>query len=163
VFNPFYSKGLNRTAGTLVAGIIALCVNKGGPYLGEVYPYFVVLCVFVGGSIPTFFRFRPPFKERYVIPLIGLHHYSNLTLLLLIFIISSSSIINLRSRSISKRSCSSSSSSSSRDSIRSRSRSRNISCRSITRSSISRKNSCNIFIPFSMLISIALMHTQMKH
>lgn len=59
-------KGVNRTLGTLCAGIAALLVSHLIDTLPRVVaPVIAVLFVFLGGAIPMFYRFRPPFKDRY--------------------------------------------------------------------------------------------------
>lgn len=59
------SKGINRTLGTLVAALMALFVNLLAPSWGSYEPYFILACVFLGAAIPTVFKFRRPFKDKW--------------------------------------------------------------------------------------------------
>ncbi|GJP49707.1 hypothetical protein CLOM_g8886 [Closterium sp. NIES-68] len=56
-------KGINRTAGTLLAALLALGVNHVTPHLGSLKPLFLAILVFWGSVIPTYYRYRPPFKD----------------------------------------------------------------------------------------------------
>ncbi|KAG0628598.1 hypothetical protein M758_1G038400 [Ceratodon purpureus] len=60
-----FSKGLNRTLGTLMAALLALLVDVLGNYMGSYETYFLVFCTFLGGAIPTMFKFRRPFSDRW--------------------------------------------------------------------------------------------------
>jgi uncharacterized membrane protein YccC len=57
--------GLNRTLGTLLAAALAMGVVLLGMYLGRYENYFLLVCTFVGGAVPTMFKFREPFKDRW--------------------------------------------------------------------------------------------------
>eukprot|EP00897_Mesotaenium_endlicherianum_P001301 jgi/Mesen1/1199/ME000128S00182 len=59
------SKGINRVLGTLAAGILAVGINHIAPLSGIFHPYFVLICVFVSSVILTFYKYRPPFKDRW--------------------------------------------------------------------------------------------------
>ncbi|CAK9234206.1 unnamed protein product [Sphagnum troendelagicum] len=59
------SKGLNRTLGTLLAAALAMGVVVLGMYLGSYENYFLLVCTFLGGAVPTMFKFREPFKDRW--------------------------------------------------------------------------------------------------
>lgn len=62
---PLHRKGVNRVLGTLCAGLVALVISHVNDHLSStVAPIFTVLFVFVGGAIPMYYRFRPPFKDR---------------------------------------------------------------------------------------------------
>ncbi|KAH7420539.1 hypothetical protein KP509_13G011600 [Ceratopteris richardii] len=57
------SKGLNRGAGTLGAGILAVILGQFARICGHVaYPIVVGLCVFVVGGVVTFTRLLPSWK-----------------------------------------------------------------------------------------------------
>ncbi|CAI7795622.1 unnamed protein product [Closterium sp. NIES-53] len=58
-------KGINRTAGTLLAAVLAFGVNHATPHLGDVKPLFLAVIVFLGSVIPTYYRYRPPFKDTW--------------------------------------------------------------------------------------------------
>lgn len=58
-------KGMNRTFGTLAAAAVAVLVDFLASKCGKYEPHFVVLWAFIGGAIPTMFKFRPPFKDRW--------------------------------------------------------------------------------------------------
>ncbi|CAI5481086.1 unnamed protein product [Closterium sp. Yama58-4] len=58
-------KGVNRTAGTLLAAVLAFGVNHATPHLGDVKPLFLAILVFLGSVIPTYYRYRPPFKDTW--------------------------------------------------------------------------------------------------
>lgn len=60
-----FSKGINRTLGTLAAAMLALMVNYLAPMCGDYEPYFVIFWVFFGGAVATMFKFRRPFKDRW--------------------------------------------------------------------------------------------------
>ena len=58
-------KGVNRVLGTLCAGLAALLLSHvNDRFSGAVAQVSTVLSVFLGGAIPMFYRFRPPFKDR---------------------------------------------------------------------------------------------------
>ena len=57
--------GLNRTLGTLMASLLALAVDVLGDYMGSYEKYFLFICTFLGGAIPTMFKFRRPFRDRW--------------------------------------------------------------------------------------------------
>lgn len=57
--------GLNRTVGTLMAALLALLVDVLGNYMGSYETYFLAFCTFLGGAIPTMFKFRRPFNDRW--------------------------------------------------------------------------------------------------
>lgn len=60
-----FSKGLNRTLGTGLASLLALAVDVLGDYMGSYEKYFLLVCTFLGGAIPTIFKFRRPFRDRW--------------------------------------------------------------------------------------------------
>ncbi|CAK9215831.1 unnamed protein product [Sphagnum troendelagicum] len=60
-----FSKGLNRTMGTSLAAALALVVDFIGSFLGKNENYFLLICTFLGGALPTIFKFRRPFKDRW--------------------------------------------------------------------------------------------------
>lgn len=57
--------GLNRTLGTLLAAVLAILVDLAGDQMGWFQSYFLLICTFLGGAIPTMFKFRRPFKDRW--------------------------------------------------------------------------------------------------
>jgi uncharacterized membrane protein YccC len=57
--------GLNRTLGTGLASLLALAVDVLGDYMGSYEKYFLLVCTFLGGAIPTMFKFRRPFRDRW--------------------------------------------------------------------------------------------------
>lgn len=57
--------GLNRTLGTLMASLLALAIDVLGDYLGSYEKYLLFICTFLGGAIPTIFKFRRPFRDRW--------------------------------------------------------------------------------------------------
>ncbi|GJP42758.1 hypothetical protein CLOM_g2293 [Closterium sp. NIES-68] len=58
-------KGVNRTLGTLLAGMLALLVTQVAPLLGGLHVAVLLLLVFLGAAIPIYYRNRPPFKDRW--------------------------------------------------------------------------------------------------
>ncbi|KAH8974606.1 hypothetical protein BDL97_01G110300 [Sphagnum fallax] len=60
-----FSKGVNRTLGTSLAAALALAVDIIGNLLGAYENHFLLFCTFLGGAIPTVFKFRQPFKDRW--------------------------------------------------------------------------------------------------
>lgn len=61
----FGCAGLNRTLGTLLAAVLAILVDLAGDQMGWFQSYFLLICTFLGGAIPTMFKFRRPFKDRW--------------------------------------------------------------------------------------------------
>jgi hypothetical protein len=57
--------GVNRTLGTSLAAALALAVDIIGNLLGAYENRFLLFCTFLGGAIPTVFKFRQPFKDRW--------------------------------------------------------------------------------------------------
>jgi hypothetical protein len=57
--------GVNRTVGTSLAAALALVVDIIGSFLGKNENYFLLICTFLGGALPTIFKFRQPFKDRW--------------------------------------------------------------------------------------------------
>ncbi|KAJ7300050.1 hypothetical protein O6H91_Y089100 [Diphasiastrum complanatum] len=60
-----FSKGINRAAGTLVAAALALGVDHAAQALGQFEPLLLMFCTFLGGAIPSVFKFRRPFRDRW--------------------------------------------------------------------------------------------------
>jgi len=56
---------MNRTLGTLLAALLAMLVDVLSKFMGSYDSYFLALCTFLGGAIPTFFKFRRPFSDRW--------------------------------------------------------------------------------------------------
>ena len=48
-----------------MAALLALLVDVVGNRMGSYETYFLVLCTFLGGAIPTVFKFRRPFSDRW--------------------------------------------------------------------------------------------------
>ncbi|KAL3689257.1 hypothetical protein R1sor_015566 [Riccia sorocarpa] len=60
------SKGVNRVAGTLAAGAVAVFLTQLGPDVpSSIYPYYVVFSVFLGGFIFRFLKGIPPLKDQW--------------------------------------------------------------------------------------------------
>lgn len=59
------SKGFNRIMGTVIAGGLALAVNRTAPLLGAFEPYFVLLSIFATTWIPVYLRFSSPLKDQW--------------------------------------------------------------------------------------------------
>lgn len=61
----FGCAGVNRTLGTLLAALMAILVDLASAQMGWFQSYFLLICTFLGGAIPTMFKFRRPFKDRW--------------------------------------------------------------------------------------------------
>lgn len=48
-----------------MASLLALAVDVLGDYLGSYEKYLLFICTFLGGAIPTMFKFRRPFRDRW--------------------------------------------------------------------------------------------------
>ncbi|GAQ81186.1 Aluminium activated malate transporter family protein [Klebsormidium nitens] len=59
------NKGFNRIMGTVIAGGLALAVNRTAPLLGAFEPYFVLLSIFTTTWIPVYLRFSSPLKDQW--------------------------------------------------------------------------------------------------
>ncbi|KAL2631407.1 hypothetical protein R1flu_016093 [Riccia fluitans] len=60
------SKGVNRVAGTLGAGAVAVFLTQLGPDVpASIYPYYTVFWVFLGGFIFRFLKGIPPLKDQW--------------------------------------------------------------------------------------------------
>ncbi|KAL3689256.1 hypothetical protein R1sor_015565 [Riccia sorocarpa] len=60
------SKGVNRVAGTLAAGAVAVFLTQLKPGVpSSIYPYYVVCCVFLGGFTFRFLKGIPPLKDQW--------------------------------------------------------------------------------------------------
>lgn len=48
-----------------MAALLALLVDVLGSYMGSYEMYLLIFCTFLGGAIPTVFKFRRPFSDRW--------------------------------------------------------------------------------------------------
>lgn len=48
-----------------MASFLALSFDYLGDYMGSYEKYLIFICTFLGGAIPTMFKFRRPFRDRW--------------------------------------------------------------------------------------------------
>lgn len=48
-----------------MASLLALGIDVLGDYMGSYEKYLLFICTFLGGAIPTMFKFRRPFRDRW--------------------------------------------------------------------------------------------------